>query len=37
MEEEGEATLGKSFMESFESGDGRKPRSPTAAAVQRKR
>jgi hypothetical protein len=30
MGEEGEATLGKSFTESFESGGGRSSRSPVA-------
>jgi hypothetical protein len=37
MGEEGEATLGKSFIESFGSGGGQKPRSPVVVAVQRER
>jgi hypothetical protein len=37
MGEEGEATMGKSFTESFESRGGRTPRSPTMAVVQRER
>jgi hypothetical protein len=37
MGEEGEATMGKSFTESFESRGGWTPRSPTTAVVQRER
>jgi hypothetical protein len=37
MREEGEATLGKSFIKSFRSGGGWKPRSSVAVVVRRER